>query len=75
MTSIIRSNNNSNVWRQESLLTVKGTENKLTKKRGLSDGIINRWMLLWKQYVEKVHMKATPLDRAWTFVEFLENEA
>ena len=31
--------------------------------------------MLLKRYLEKVHAKDTPLDRAWTIVEFLENEA
>ena len=28
-----------------------------------------------KRYLEKAHARDTPLDRAWTIVEFLENEA
>ena len=31
--------------------------------------------MLMKRYLEKAHAKDTPLDRAWTLVEFLENEA
>ena len=31
--------------------------------------------MLMKRYLEKAHVKDTALDRAWTFVEFLENEA
>ena len=33
------------------------------------------WLMLMKRYLEKAHAKDTPLDRAWTIVEFLENEA
>ena len=31
--------------------------------------------MLMRRYLEKAHAKDTPLDRAWTIVEFLENEA
>ena len=31
--------------------------------------------MLMKRYLEKAHAKDTPLDRAWTIVKFLENEA
>ena len=45
------------------------------KYRGTRDGIIDGWMMLMKRYLEKAHGKYTPLDKAWTMVEFLENEA
>ena len=32
-------------------------------------------MLLMKRHLEKAHPKATPLDKAWTIIEYLENEA
>ena len=41
----------------------------------MRDGIIDGWLMLMKRYLEKAHAKDTPLDRAWTIVEFLENEA
>ena len=28
-----------------------------------------------KRHLEKPHAKATPLDKTWTIIEFLENEA
>ena len=31
--------------------------------------------MLMKRYLEKAQAKDTPLDRAWTIVQFLENEA
>ena len=31
--------------------------------------------MLMKRHLEKAHAKATPLDKAWTIIEYLENEA
>ena len=59
----------------EPLLATKATKNKPTKYRGTRDGIVDGWLMLMKRYPEKAHAKDTPLDRAWTIVEFLENEA
>ena len=59
----------------EPLLAAKEAKNIPTKYRGTRDGIIDGWLMLMKRYLEKAHAKATPLDRAWTIVEFLENEA
>ena len=59
----------------EPLLAAKEVKNKPTKYRGTRDGIIYGWLMLMKRYLEKVHAKNNPLDRAWTIVEFLENEA
>ena len=59
----------------EPLLTTKATKNKPTKYRGTRDGIVDGWLMLMKRYLEKVHAKDTPLNKAWTTVEFLENEA
>ena len=59
----------------EPLRAAKETTNKSTKYRGTRDGIIDAWMMLLKGYIGKPHGKDTPLDRAWTTVEFLENEA
>ena len=59
----------------EPLLATKATKNKPTKYRGTRDGIVDGWLMLMKRYLEKAHAKDTPLDRAWTIVEFLENEA
>ena len=59
----------------EPLLATKATKNKPTKYRGTRDGIVNGWLMLIKRYLENAHAKDTPLDRAWTIVEFLENEA
>ena len=59
----------------EPLLAVKETKNKPTKYRGTSDGIVDGWLMLMKRYLQKAHAKDTPLDKAWTIVEFLENEA
>ena len=30
--------------------------------------------MLMKRHLEKAHPKATPLDKAWTIIEYLENE-
>ena len=57
------------------LLAAKEVKNIPTKYRGTRDGIIDGWLILMKRYLEKAHAKDTPLDRAWTIVEFLENEA
>ena len=59
----------------EPLLAAKEAKNIPTKYRGTRDGIIDGWLMLMKRYLEKAHAKDTPLDRAWTIVEFLENEA
>ena len=32
-------------------------------------------MMLMKRHLEKAHSKATPLDKAWTIIEYLVNEA
>ena len=31
--------------------------------------------MLLKRHIENTHTKATPLEKAWTIIEFLENEA
>ena len=59
----------------EPLLAAKETKNKPTKYRGTRDGIVDGWLMLMKRYLGKAHAKDTPLDKAWTIVEFLENEA
>ena len=59
----------------EPLLAAKETKNKPTKYRGTRDGIVDGWLMLMKRYLQKAHAKDTPLDKAWTIVEFLENEA
>ena len=59
----------------EPLLAAKEAKNTPTKYRGTRDGIIDGWLMLMKRYLEKAHAKDTLLDRAWTIVEFLENEA
>ena len=59
----------------EPLLAAKEAKNIPTKYRGTRDGMIDGWLMLMKRYLEKAHAKDTPLDRAWTIVEFLENEA
>ena len=59
----------------EPLLAAKEAKNIPTKYRGTRDGIIDGWLMLMKRYLEKAHAKDTPLDRARTIVEFLENEA
>ena len=59
----------------EPLLAAKEAKNTPTKYRGTRDGIIDGWLMLMKHYLEKAHSKDTSLDRAWTIVEFLENEA
>ena len=52
------------------LLAAKEAKN--TPTRLARDGTIDGWMMLMKRYLEKVHVKATPLDKAWTLVEVLE---
>ena len=59
----------------EPLLAAKETKNKPPKYRGTRDGIVDGWLMLMKRYLGKAHAKDTPLDKAWTIVEFLENEA
>ena len=59
----------------EPLLAAKESKNKPTKFRGTRDGIVDGWLMLMRRYLEKAHAKDTPLDKAWTIVEFLENEA
>ena len=59
----------------EPLLAAKESKNKPTKYRGTRDGNADGWMMLMKRHLEKAHPKATPLDRAWTIIEYLEHEA
>ena len=59
----------------EPLLAAKESKNKPTKYRGTKDGNADGWMMLMKRHLEKAHPKATPLDKAWTIIEYLENEA
>ena len=59
----------------EPLLATKATKNKPTKYRRTRDGIVDGWLMLMRRYLEEAHAKDAPLDRAWTIVEFLENEA
>ena len=59
----------------EPLLAVKESKNKPTKYRGTKDGKAYGWVMLMKLHLEKAHAKATPLDKAWTIIEYLEHEA
>ena len=59
----------------EPLLAAKESKNNSTKYRGTRDGNADGWMMLMKRHLEKAHAKATPLDKAWTIIEYLENEA
>ena len=59
----------------EPLLAAKETKNKPTKDRSTLDWIIDGWLMLMKRFLEKAHANDTLIDRAWTVVEFLENEA
>ena len=58
----------------EPLLAIKESKNKPTKNRGTRDGVANRWMMLMKRHLKKAHGKATPLDKAWTIIEYLEHD-
>ena len=59
----------------EPLLAAKESKNKPTKYRGTKDGNADGWMMLMKRHLEKAHAKATPFDKTWTIIEYLENEA
>ena len=59
----------------EPLLAAKESKNKPTKYRGTKDGNADGWMMLMKRHLEKAHARATPLDKAWTIIEYLEHEA
>ena len=59
----------------EALLAAKESKNKPTKYRGTKDGNADGWMMLLKCHLEKAHAMATPLDKAWTIIEYLEHEA
>ena len=59
----------------EPLLAAKESKNKPTKYRGTKDGNADGWMMLMKRHLEKAHTRATPLDKAWTRIEYLEHEA
>ena len=59
----------------EPLLAAKESKNKPTKYRGTKDGNADGWMMLMKRHLEKAHARATPLDKAWTIIEYLEQEA
>ena len=58
----------------EPLLAAKESKNKPTKYRGSKDGNADGWMMLMKRHLEKAHARATPLDKAWTIIEYLEHE-
>ena len=59
----------------EPLLAAKESKNKPTKYRGTKDGNAVGWMMLMKRHLEKADARATPLDKAWTIIEYLEHEA
>ena len=59
----------------EPQLAAKESKNKPTKYRGTKDGNDDGWMMLMKRHLKKAHAKATPLDKAWTIIDYLENEA
>ena len=59
----------------EPLLAAKESKNKPTKYRGTKDGNADGWMMLMKRHLEKAHTRATPLDKAWAILEYLEHEA
>ena len=59
----------------EPILAAKESKNKPTKYRGTKDGNADGWMMLMKRHLEKAHFRATPLDKAWKIIEYLENEA
>ena len=59
----------------EPLLAAKESKNKPTKYRGTKDGNADGWMMLMKRHLEKAHARATPLDKAWTIIKYLEHEA
>ena len=58
----------------EPLLAAKQSKNKPTKYRRTKDGNADGWMMLMKRHLEKAHTRATPLDKAWTIIEYLEHE-
>ena len=43
--------------------------------RGTRVGTADGWMMFMKRHLENAHVKATPLDKAWTIIEFLKKEA
>ena len=59
----------------EPLLAVKESKNKPTKYTGTRDRTADGWMMLIKRHLEKAHAEATPLDKAWTIIEYMEHEA
>ena len=59
----------------ETLLAAKESKNKPTKYLGTKVGNADGWMMLMKRYLEKAHARATPLDKAWAIIEYLEHEA
>ena len=59
----------------EPQLAAKESKNKPTKYRGTKDGNADGWMMLMKRHLEKAYARATPIDKAWTIIEYLEHEA
>ena len=59
----------------EPLPAAKESNNKPTKYRGTKDGNADGWMMLMKRHLEKAHAEATPLDKAWAIIKYLEHEA
>ena len=57
------------------LLAVKSSKNLPDKYKGEQDGSIDNWITIMKRYLEKTCAQSSELDRAWTVIEFLEQEA
>ena len=57
------------------LLAGKNSANLPDKYRGEQDGLVDNWITMMKRYLEKTCAQSSELDRAWTVIEFLEQEA
>ena len=58
----------------EPLLAAKETKNNQPNIAVRVMASLKALMMLMKRYLETAHTKDTPLERAWTIVEFLKSE-
>ena len=57
------------------MLTGKDSKQLPDKYKGDRDGLIDNWITLMRRHLEKACAQASELDRAWTIIGFLEQEA
>ena len=46
-----------------------------TAYRGSKDGTIEKWLLVMKRFLERVYSNSSPVDKAWTIIDHLGDQA